>query len=179
MSNRPSRVEATWSHWACMSSPDTWAKTVLKAADTMGWWPLGMVASRFRAKWTRQRWWDAPWKHRLMADTSPVCWSEMTSCTPSRPRARSLPQELPPEDLVLRVPDVDTQDLPMSGGGHPGGDDHGLGGHLVVLPDVEVGGVQVHVGEGHVVQPPLPEASRPPRPARHRSGTPRTGRCPS
>ena len=24
-----------------------------------------------------------------MADTSPVCWSEMTSCTPSRPRARS------------------------------------------------------------------------------------------
>ncbi len=27
----------------------------------------------------------------------------------------------------------------------------------MVLPDVEVGGVQVHVGEGHVIQPPLPE----------------------
>ena len=48
------------------------------------------MAIRFRAKWTRQRWWDAPWKHRLMAATMPACWSEMTSCTPSSPRARSL-----------------------------------------------------------------------------------------
>jgi hypothetical protein len=27
-----------------------------------------------------------------------------------------LPEELPPEGLVLRVPDIDTQDLPMAGG---------------------------------------------------------------
>ena len=33
-------------------------------------------------------------------------------------------------------------------GRHSGGDDHRLGGDLVVLADVEVGGVQVHVGEG-------------------------------
>jgi hypothetical protein len=50
------------------------------------------------------------------------------------------PEELPPEGLVLRVPDIDAQDLPVSGGGHPGGDDHRLGRHLMVLSDVEVVG---------------------------------------
>jgi hypothetical protein len=29
---------------------DTWAKIVLKAADTMGWCPFGMVVSKFLAK---------------------------------------------------------------------------------------------------------------------------------
>ena len=56
---------------------------------------------RFRAKWTRQRWWEAPWKQRLMAATRPVCWSEMTNCTPGEAPGAELAQEAAPEDLVF------------------------------------------------------------------------------
>ncbi len=48
-------------------------------------------------------------------------------------------QELSPEDLVLRVTDIDAQDLSVPGGRHPGGrhpggNDHRFGSDLVVLP---------------------------------------------
>ena len=141
----------------------------------MAWWPLGIMANRLRAKWTRQRWWAAPWKQRLMAATRPACWSEMTRLHPVEAPGPQPAQELPPEDLVLGVADVDAQDLPVPGGRHPGGDDHRLGGHLVVLSDVEVGGVQIHVGEGHVVEPPLPERVDHLVQLGYRSGTPRSG----
>ena len=56
-------------------------------------------------------------------------------------------QEATPEGLVFGVADVEAQDLPAPVGSDPGGDDHGLGGHVVVVADVQVGGVQEDVGE--------------------------------
>ncbi len=57
----------------------------------------------------------------------------------------------------LRVADLDAEHLSAPVLGHAGGDDHGLGGHLVVLTDVQVGGVEPDVGELGVVQPSLLE----------------------
>ena len=148
---------ATWSHWAAISSALAWAKTVRKAAATISWWPLGTLASRLRAKWTRQRWCAAPWKQRPMAFTSPACWSEMTNLTPASPRVRKRAQEAPPEHLVFGVADVEAQDLAVPIGPDPRGDDDGLGGHVVVVADVEVGGVQEDVGELLVVEPTGPK----------------------
>ena len=67
-------------------------------------------------------------------------------------------QEPTPEDLVLAVTDVQTEDLPLPGGGDPGGDNDGHGHDLPALAggvtDVEVGRVEVDVGELDVVQRP-------------------------
>jgi hypothetical protein len=43
-----------WSHSAAISAGPTWAETVPNAAASISWRLLGMVAKRFRAKWTRQ-----------------------------------------------------------------------------------------------------------------------------
>jgi len=112
---------------------DTWAKMVLKAADSMDCCPFGDHALRLRAKRTRQRWWAAPWKQPLMADTNPACWSEMTSRTPSRPRAFMRRRNSRQKTSFSESPDVDTQDLSVPDGRHPGGDDNRLGSDLVVL----------------------------------------------
>jgi hypothetical protein len=57
-------------------------------------------------------------------------------------------QERPPEDLVLGVADVETEDLAAAVSGDPGGDDHGhrddLGGGVA---DVQVGRVEIDVGD--------------------------------
>src|SRR5215210_6611134 len=102
-------------------------------AATMSLCDLGIRASRLRAKWTRQRWWAAPWKQRRSAATSPACWSEITSRTPDRPRRRAglqVGQECPPERLLLAVPDGQAEHLAAAGGGDPGGDHDRLGHHL-------------------------------------------------
>ena len=67
------------------------------------------------------------------------------------------PQEAPPKDLVFGVADVEAQDLSVPVGVHAGGDDDGLGGHVVVVADMEVGGVQEDVGELLVVETPGPK----------------------
>ena len=60
-----------------------------------------------------------------------------------------------PEHLVLAVADVEAEDLAPSGCGGAGGDNHGHRGHLRGLAgDVEVGRVEVDVGELDVIQPP-------------------------
>src|SRR4029453_15489423 len=50
---------------------------------------LGTRASTFLRKWTRHRCHEAPAMTAAMAALSPVWASEMTSCTPARPRALS------------------------------------------------------------------------------------------
>ena len=78
-------------------------------------------------------------------------------------------QELTPEGLVFGVADLDAQYLPASVLGDAGGDDHGLGGHLVVGAHVQVGGVEPDVGEP-AWSSRRPGRPRPPRRDRHRCG---------
>src|SRR3954471_20276603 len=62
-------------------------------------------------------------------------------------------QEGPPEHLVLAVADVEAEDLPVAVGADTASHHHGHGDHLGGgVAHVQVGGVQVDVGEGDVVQ---------------------------
>lgn len=63
-------------------------------------------------------------------------------------------QELRPERLVFAVTDVEAEDLPGALGGDAGGDDHGARHDLAEgdISDMDVGGVQIHIGEGNVAQ---------------------------
>jgi len=69
--------------------------------------------------------------------------------------------EGPPERLVLAVPDVESEDLPGAVGGDPGGHHDGHGDDLAafagLVAHVQVGRVEVDVGERDVVQRPGPE----------------------
>ena len=71
----------------------------------------------------------------------------------AEPALTQRPQEPAPEHLVFGVADVDAEHLTVTVGGDPGGDHDGhrrdlRGG----VADVEVGGVQVDVGELDVVE---------------------------
>ena len=72
-------------------------------------------------------------------------------------------QEAAPERLVLAVPDVESEDLPRAVSGDPGGhhDCHrdNLAALAGLVTDVEVGRVEVDVGERGVVQRPGAERS--------------------
>src|SRR5690606_444386 len=61
-------------------------------------------------------------------------------------------QEGGPEGLVLAVADHEAEDFAAAVLGDAGGDDDGAGGDLVVDAGLEVGGVEVDVGEAGVVQ---------------------------
>ena len=63
-------------------------------------------------------------------------------------------EERGPEHLVLAVADVDAEHLPVAVGGHTGGHDHGAGDDAVVDAGLDVGGVEVHVGELDVIKVP-------------------------
>jgi hypothetical protein len=52
------------------------------------------------------------------------------------------------EGAILRVTDVDTEDLSVAGGGHAGGDDHGAGHDPTPDPALQVGGDPAAVGGG-------------------------------
>src|SRR3954453_21258634 len=138
-----------------------WAKMVRNTAATMSVWVLGTRASRLRAKWTRQRWCAVPWKDRLRAATRPACWSEITSRTPPSPRffrsVRKARQNTSSSLSPTSRPHLD-RDLVAAVGADPGGHDdghrHDLGGGVA---DMQVGGVEVDVGELGVVQPAGPE----------------------
>jgi hypothetical protein len=78
---------------------------------------------------------------------------------PSRPRSLSEPQELAPEDLRLAVGHGDPQHLAVAKGVDADGHHHRPRHHLQVAAKaaVEVGGVQVDVGETGMVQRPAQE----------------------
>jgi hypothetical protein len=61
-------------------------------------------------------------------------------------------QERGPEHLVFRVADVDTEHLAVTVGGHARGHHDSSGDDAMVDAGLDVGGVQVHVGEGDVVE---------------------------
>ena len=66
-------------------------------------------------------------------------------------------EERGPERPVFAVANVHAQDLPVAGGGHPGGDHHGPGHDPAVDAALEVGGIREHVRELDMVQGPGPE----------------------
>ena len=82
---------------------------------------------------------------------------------PGKPPVLQGAQEPGPERLVLAVTDVDPEDLPGALRRDPGGHDDRPGHHLAegVVADVDVGGVQVDVGEGDVAESPVPEGLDP------------------
>ena len=57
-------------------------------AATMSWLPIGTLASRFRAKCTKQRCKMEPWQHRAIAYLRPAWASLITNCTPEKLRSR-------------------------------------------------------------------------------------------
>jgi hypothetical protein len=63
-------------------------------------------------------------------------------------------QEFGPGCLGLAVTDEDTQDLPKTVLGDPRGDHHGAGDDLMPDAGLEIGGIQIDVGEAGVVQRP-------------------------
>jgi hypothetical protein len=101
--------------------------------------------------WTRHRCQDAPWNTTRMAARSPAWASEMTR------RIFQPAKEIGPERFVFGVAHVDTRDLPMPVGTQPGGDHDRFGDHLMVLPDVDVGGVEPDVDERLMIQPAVPQ----------------------
>jgi len=65
--------------------------------------------------------------------------------------------ELGPERFGFGVPDRTAQHFSAAVGGDPGGDHHRFGDHLMILPAVDVGGVDKHVGELDVIEAAVAE----------------------
>ncbi len=63
-----------------------------------------------------------------------------------QPARLQRPKELGPEDLVLAVTDVETEDFAAPVGGHSDGDDHRLGDDAVVDAGLAIRGVEEHIG---------------------------------
>ena len=104
-------------------------------------------------KWTRQRWWPLPCRVRAMAATRPACWSEMTSCTPDRPRffnpVRNARQNTSSSLSPTSRPRISRRPCSVT----PVATTTALDTTMAVLgAHVQVGRVQVHVREGGVVQ---------------------------
>ena len=76
-----------------------------------------------------------------MAARSPACASEMTLHA-GQAAVLEVAEELGPERLALRVPDVHPQDFSVAVSTEPGGDHDGLGHDLAGLAHVDVGRVQ-------------------------------------
>ena len=104
------------------------------AAATISALPLGTWASTLRRKCTRQRCQAAPSSTAAIAAFSPVWASEMTSCTPARPRAfserRNAVQNAPSSLSPTAKPS--TSRRPSAA--HAGGDHDRLGDHPAVRP---------------------------------------------
>jgi hypothetical protein len=79
----------TRASWAATSSAEGWAKMVRTMVATKGWALFGTRASRLRMKCVRQRCHDAPGSAVSRAASRPLWSSEITSCTPPRPRFTS------------------------------------------------------------------------------------------
>ncbi len=77
----------------------------------------------------------------------PVWASEMISWVRASRRALSVRRKAVGEGAVLRIADGEAEHLPVPVGGHPGGDDDGLGDDPPVDPGLAVGPIQEHVGK--------------------------------
>ena len=110
----------------------------------------GCCASR----WTLQRCQPAPANTRAIDAFSPAWASEITSRTPSRPAVRETCAGTRSRTPRLRC----RRRRRRAPHGHrrrdPGGDDHGARHDAVVVAGLDVGGVQVHVRHGDVIEPP-------------------------
>ena len=82
---------------------------------------------------------------------SPSWAPGVTSCTLLSPRSVR-PRKLGPERLVLRVTDVDPDDLTVPIPAHGSGDHHGLRDDPPVLPDLQGGRIQPRGDERDAVQ---------------------------
>ena len=157
LGNRAASWSRTSSQAPATASASGWAKIVRNTAATMSAWALGTWASRLRAKWTRQRWCAAPWKERLQRlDQAGVLVGD-DQPHPGQAALLRRGQEAAPEHLVLAVADVEAEDLPGAVGGDPGGDHDGHRHDLadvLAVAHVQVGRVEVDVGELDVVQRP-------------------------
>ena len=70
---------------------------------------------------------------------------------PGQPTLLQRAQERPPKHLVLRIADIDAEDLSAAAGGDAGRDHRGHRGDLAAAADVQVGGVEEQVRELGVV----------------------------
>ena len=113
-----------------------------------------------RAKWTRHRCQAA--LGRIASGRGPDTWVGVTGDQhdalgvlvggdPQSPLAQGS-QEGGPKVRGLSVAERHAQDLATSLGRDPGSDDQSLRDHLVVDPDIHVGGVDEQVGEPGVLQ---------------------------
>ena len=84
-----SSMVATTSTCSRTRGPVGWAKIVRIVVATIAEEALGTRVSTLRMKWTRQRCQVAPAITWSIAAIRPRWWSEITSCTPARPRSRS------------------------------------------------------------------------------------------
>jgi hypothetical protein len=70
-------------------------------------------------------------------------------------------QEAAPEHFVFAVADIDAEDLTGAVCGDPGGHDDGHRAHLRGrVPHVQIGGIEIHVGELDVIEPTSAEGTR-------------------
>ena len=90
---------------------------------------------------------SAPSRTAAIAAFRPAWASEMTSCTPARPRALSERRNAVQNAPSSLSPDVEAEHLAVPVRRHPGRDHDGLGHDPVVHPGLAVGGVQEHVRE--------------------------------
>ena len=85
---------------------------------TKGWALFGTRQSRLRMKCVRHLCQAAPGSSASIAFVRPRWSSEMTSCTPERPRAARSREEDPPGGLVLAREGVEAEDLAVAVGVH-------------------------------------------------------------
>ena len=125
------------------------------APDTSGCWVRATWPSMSRRKWTVQRCQRQP-NTLAMAVLRPVWASEMTSWTPSSPRARSDRRNARQNALGLGLADVQADHLAAARLVDAVGDHQGLVAHPAGLADPLHLGVQPQVRVG-AVQRPLTE----------------------
>jgi hypothetical protein len=166
-------MAAALSTCSTTSAPVGWAKIVRIAAATISADPRGTRASTLRRKCTRQRCRQAP---AMTADGLLEAGGGVgdDQLHPGQPAGLERAQERGPEGAVLAVADVQAQHLPAAVGGHAGGDDDRAGNHA----GLEVGGVTNRYGS-RCGPASATGTRRRRRPARRRSGRPRTWRSPA
>src|SRR5512132_1255446 len=108
-------------------------------------WSLRACPRQSLRKCTVQRCQGAP-STLAIAFFSPSWASEMTSCTPTRPRGDQALDELRPERLGLGGADVQRDDLPPAGLVHAVSDDHALAHHAAAVSDLLDLAVEEQIG---------------------------------
>ena len=86
-------------------------------------------------------------EHRLNGLLEPGVRVRPDELHPAQAADLQRAEEAGPEALVLAVTDVDAEHFPAPVGGHPDGDDQGLGQDPVPDPGLAVGGVEGHIRE--------------------------------